>query len=119
VRCRRRTARPFHFRRLAQLLLEPLAFGLLPLLLGDVPHCSNEVDVARFVSQGMGHDVEMFDPAIQHSQSILMSKIPPLVRCALDDLPDGSNIFRVNPLEHEIKGGRGRPVQLKDPEGFL
>jgi hypothetical protein len=48
-----------------------------------------------------------------------MGEILRVVRCALHDLPEGGNIFRVNPLAHEIQGGYGRPVQLKDPEGFL
>jgi hypothetical protein len=38
----------FHLRCLAQPVLEPLAFGLCPLLFGDVLYRSNEVDVVRF-----------------------------------------------------------------------
>jgi hypothetical protein len=56
----------FHFLALAQPLLEPLTLSLCVLLLGDVLHCSNEVDVARFSSDGMGEDMEMFDPAVGH-----------------------------------------------------
>jgi hypothetical protein len=48
-----------------------------------------------------------------------MSKIQPLGRRALDHLPPRGTIFRVNPSAHyEFHGRRGRPVELKDPEGF-
>ena len=56
----------FHLLRLAKPLLESLALGLRPPLLGDVLHRSNDVDVARVISYGAGHDAEVFDPAIRH-----------------------------------------------------
>src|SRR5260370_40704979 len=63
----------------------------------------------------------MFDSAIRHPQSILVSIILPVFRCALDDLPEAGNVFRVNSFAHdEFNARRGRPVvQLKNPEGFV
>ena len=45
----------------------------------DIHHRSDELDVACLIAEGSGHDVNVFDPFIGHSQSILVLKIVPVV----------------------------------------
>src|ERR1700688_850617 len=86
----------------------------------DVHHRSNEATAGRFISPAMGYNVDMFDSAIRHPQSIRVSIILPVVRCALHDMPVAGDIFRVNALAHEeLRGDLGRSIVLKNPEGFL
>src|ERR1700686_1469970 len=70
----------------------------------------------RLISPAMGYNVDMFDSAIRHPQSILVSIILPVFRGALGDLPEARNVFRVNSFAHdEFNARRGRPVvQLKN-----
>ena len=49
---------------------------------------------------------------------MVMSKILPLVRCALNHLVPSCNIFGVDPLAQQIQGRRDRPLELEDSEGF-
>src|ERR1700688_2305859 len=67
----------------------------------------------------MSHDIQMFDPAIRHPQSILVRKILRVARRALDDLPEVSNVFGVNSLNQQFQGRRSRLAVLEDPEGFF
>src|ERR1700692_4279070 len=41
------------------------------------------------------------------------------MRCALDELSDNSNVFRVNPLAPQLHARRGRPLISQDPVGFV
>jgi len=88
----------FHLLRLAQSLLEQLAFSLRVLALRDVHHCADILETARFIPHSMSHDIKMFDPAIRHLQSILVSKVLPILRGALHHLPEVSNVSGVNSL---------------------
>ncbi len=62
--------------------------------------------------------MNMFDPPIRHPQSILLRIILPVFRCALDDLPEAANVFRVNSLVDEFHRRHGLPPVLEDPEGL-
>src|SRR5258706_12392864 len=50
---------------------------------------------------------------------MLVSKVLPVARCALHDLPEAGNICRVNSLLNEFSRGRDRPLVLEDPKGLF
>ena len=62
----------------------------------NVHHRTDELNF-RLIWRGTGDDVNMLDPFIRHPQSIFVSKIQPVRRGALYDLPERGHIVRVNP----------------------
>src|SRR6266852_6664863 len=86
--------------RFCQITLAPPQRFFRLLCCGDVHHRSNKVDAARYIVQGMSHNVDIFDGAIRHQQAMFKIKIPPVPRRALDDLFPEDRVFRMNSLEH-------------------
>jgi hypothetical protein len=109
----------FHFLGLAQPLPEPRTLGFRALALGHVHDRPDEFEIARFISRGVGHNVEMFDSAIRHPQSMLVNKIIPVLRRALDCLFHEDRVFMMNPLQKKVYGRFRRSVVFEDSKRFL
>ena len=88
-------------------------------LVGDIHHCSDELDTARSTAQGMRDGMDILDGPIRHQQSMLGDKILPILRRALDGLFHDSHVLRMNPLEHKFHGRLRRSVVLEDSKCFL
>ncbi len=55
---------------------------------GDIHHRTDELNLACLIACCTGYDVDVFDSPIRHLQSIPVSEIPLVVRCALAHLPN-------------------------------
>src|SRR5713226_3091193 len=100
---------PLRFRQIT--LAPPQRFFRL-LCCGDVHHRSNKLDAARYIVQGMRHNVDIFDGAVRHQQSKFKIKILPILRRALDCLFHAGRVFRMSSLENKFHGRAPNPFRI-------
>src|SRR5882762_3577246 len=107
---------PLRFRHVT---LAPAQRFFRPLCCSDVHHRSNKLDAARYIVQGMSHNVDIFDGTIRHQQTMFKIKILPTLRRAPDGLSHEGCVFRMNPLDDLFHARFHRSVVLEDSKGFF
>ena len=91
-----------------------LFFGALAL--GDIRYRAYEDKPLRiFAGQAMSHGLSIFDSAVGHQQAMLKSKLAPVSRRAVKDLPLTHPVVRMGAVEHQFEGGLCRRLALKYP----
>src|SRR6202521_1135261 len=72
----------------------------------------------------MSHGSNVFDGAIGHQQAMLSSKLAPLDRGAVEDLPQTHPVVRMSSVKHQLNGrlyprlGFEYPISLIGPVDF-
>ena len=72
-------------------------------LLGDVHHRPDVLEVARLVSHGLRQNPDTFDGAIRHQEAMLQIHARPVVECAIEGLSHESAVVRMNALGSDPK----------------
>src|ERR1700730_2005930 len=67
----------------------------------------------------MSHDSNVFDGAIGHQQAVLGSKLAPLDRGAVDDLPQTHPVVRMSSVKHQLNGRRYRRLAFEYPISLI
>src|ERR1700674_4448033 len=67
----------------------------------------------------MSHGPDVFDGAIGHQQAMLGSKLAPLDRGAVDDLPQTHPVVRMRSLKHQRNGRRYRRLAFEYPISLI
>jgi hypothetical protein len=86
---------------------------------GEIHQRANEFQLAPMISYNMGNDMNVFDRAIRHQQSIFIIEILPLPRCAVDRPLHESPVFRMHTLKDHVDSDGARLVISKNSEAFL
>src|SRR6266511_3536921 len=73
------------------------------LLLGDVHHRANILQVPRFISHGMRHNMDVLDRSIRQEESMFEIQIRSVLNSAIESLLYEDDVFRMNPLEHQFE----------------
>src|SRR4029077_2821547 len=86
---------------------------------GDINQRPNELQLVRLIPNCMSSNVDMFDCAIRHQQSMFKIKILPVSGRAIDCRLHESEIFRMGALKDHFDSDGGRPVVSINSGAFL
>src|ERR1700680_3619052 len=67
----------------------------------------------------MSHHMDIFDGTIRHHQATFIIKILPILRRALDGLPDEHPVCRVSSLNHQLHRRLRHRIAFKYSKGFI
>jgi hypothetical protein len=71
------------------------------------------------ILDSMGDNMNVFDRAIRHQQSIFIIEVRPVDGCAVYRLLHESTIFRMNALKNHVEGDEPLFVVSKNSEALL
>ena len=88
-------------------------------LLGDVHRRPDVLEVARFISDGLCQDPDIFDGTIRHQEAMFEIHVRPVAEGAIEGLLHEGAVVRMNSLEDPLEGRPGRPVEANDSIGLV
>ena len=69
---------------------------------GNVHDRAHELQVARLVLYGVGHDMKMLHRAVRHQQAMLEIEILAIARRTVDDFLREREVVRMHALQHQL-----------------
>lgn len=72
-------------------------------LLGDVHHRADILQLPRIISHGMRHDVDVLDRSIRQEESMFEIQIHSVLNSEIESLSYEDDVFRMNPLKHQFE----------------